>query len=312
MTVPPARILLTGASGFVGRHLTGMLSATYPDATLITPKFDIRDATAVASAIQEVSPEVCIHLAAVSTVAAAARDEDRAWQVNLHGTLHLARGILRHAPDCIMLFVSSSDAYGSSFRAGSLVTEETALAPMNTYGATKAAADLALGSMAGQGLRVVRLRAFNHTGPGQSAEFVIPAFARQIARIAAGRQPPVMQVGNLDTWRDFLDVRDVCNGYIACIERRDTLVPGTILNLASGQPRRVGDVLTELRDIAGVEIEVRIDRSRVRATDLRTAAGDATRAGDMLGWSPTIPWTVTLRDVFDDWRGRIVGEAGEA
>jgi GDP-4-dehydro-6-deoxy-D-mannose reductase len=312
MTAPPARILLTGASGFVGRHLAASLAATYPGATVITPRLDIRDATAVAAAIQDASPPVCIHLAAVSTVAAAARDEDHAWQVNLHGTLHLARAILRHAPDCFMLFVSSSDAYGSSFRIGSLVTEDTALAPMNTYGATKAAADLALGSMALQGLRVVRLRAFNHTGPGQSAEFVVPAFARQIARIAAGLQPAVMQVGNLDTWRDFLDVRDICKGYIACIERRDSLERGTILNLASGQPHRVGDVLTELRDMAGVELDVRIDRSRVRATDLRVAAGDATRARDVLGWSPAIPWTVTLRDVFDDWRARIAGEAGEA
>ena len=296
MTAPPGRILLTGASGFVGRHLTASLSATYPDATLITPRIDVRDATAIAAAVAAASPEVCIHLAAVSTVAAAARNEDQAWQVNLHGTLHLARAILQHAPDCVMLFVSSSDAYGSAFRAGTRVTEDTALAPMNVYGASKAAADLALGSMAMQGLRVVRLRAFNHTGPGQSAEFAVAAFARQIARIAAGLQPPSLQVGNLDTWRDFLDVRDVCRGYVACIARRDTLAPGTILNLASGQARRTGDVLRDLQVMAGVEIEAMVDRSRVRQSDLRIACGDATRARDMLGWAPAIPWNVTLQD----------------
>ena len=308
---PPGRILLTGASGFVGRHLTAALSAAYPAVTLITPDADIRDADAVATAVRDAAPEVCIHLAAITTVAAAASNEDQAWQVNLHGTLHLARAILRHAPDCTMLFVSSADAYGGSFRAGTRVTEDTALAPMNLYGATKAAADLALGSMALQGLRVIRLRAFNHTGPGQSAAFVVPAFARQIARIAAGLQPPLLQVGNLDTWRDFLDVRDVCRGYVACVARRDTLAPGTILNLASGQPRRIGDVLNELRDMAGVTIEVRIDRSRVRDTDLRMACGDAGRARDVLDWAPAIPWHVTLRDVLDDWHGRVVGEAGE-
>ena len=114
MTVPPARILLTGASGFVGRHLTALLRAAYPGTTLMTPEFDIRNASAVAATIQDVSPQVCIHLAAVSTVAAAAHDEDNAWQVNLHGTLHLARAIVHHAPDCftVMLFASSSDAYG--------------------------------------------------------------------------------------------------------------------------------------------------------------------------------------------------------
>ncbi|MGA3398902.1 MAG: GDP-mannose 4,6-dehydratase [Acetobacteraceae bacterium] len=312
MTVPPDRILLTGASGFVGRHLTAALSAAYPDATLITPAVDIRDAAAIAAAVEDASPEICFHLAAVSSVAAAARDEDLTWQVNLHGTLHLARAIRRHAPNCVMLFVSSADAYGSSFRAGSRVTEDTALAPMNVYSASKAAADLALGSMAVQGLRVVRLRTFNHTGPGQSAEFVVPAFARQIARIAAGRQPPLLRVGNLDTWRDFLDVRDVCRAYVACVDRRDTVAPGTILNLASGQAHRIGDMLNELRDMAGVEIEVQVDQSRVRESDLRMACGDATRAREVLGWAPAIPWNVTLRDVLTYWHGRVSSEAGEA
>ncbi len=312
MIALPDRILVTGASGFVGRHLTTSLAAAYPNATLITPTVDIRDAAAIAAAVKDASPEICIHLAAVSTVAAATRDEDLAWQVNLHGSLHLARAILRHAPNCVMLFVSSSDAYGSSFRAGVRVTEDTALAPMNVYGASKAAADLALGSMALQGLRVMRLRTFNHTGPGQSAEFVVAAFARQIARIAAGLQPPLLLVGNLDTWRDFLDVRDVCRAYVACIDRRDLVTSGSILNLASGQAHRIGDVLNELRDMAGVQIEVQVDQSRVRESDLRMACGDATRAWEMLGWAPAIPWDATLRDVLDDWRGRVNHEAGEA
>ncbi len=309
MTASPSRILLTGASGFVGRHLAARLSAAWPNAILSTPDVDIRDASAISAAIQDALPEACIHLAAVSSVAAAMRDEDQAWQVNLHGTLHLARAILRHAPRCVMLFVSSSDAYGSSFRAGIPVTEDTALAPMTVYGATKAAADLALGSMAVRGLRVVRLRTFNHTGPGQSAAFVVAAFARQIARIAAGLQPPLLQAGNLNTWRDFLDVRDVCSAYVACVARSDTLAPGTILNLASGQAHRIGDVLNALRDIAGVEIEVQVDGSRVREGDLSVACGDATRARDVLGWAPSIPWRQTLRDVLDDWRGRVGQEA---
>jgi GDP-4-dehydro-6-deoxy-D-mannose reductase len=311
MTNPIGRIMVTGASGFVGRHLTTALAVAHRGATLITPGFDIRDAGAVAAAVREAAPDVCIHLAAISTVAAAARNEDKAWQINLHGTLHLAHAILRHAPDCLMLFVSSADAYGSSFRAGTRLTEAAPLAPMNVYGASKAAADLALGSMALQGLHVVRVRAFNHTGPGQSAEFAVPAFARQIVRIAAGLQPPLLQAGNLDTWRDFLDVRDVCRGYSACIARKDMLPPGTILNLASGQARRIGDVLHALQAMAGVEIEVQIDRSRVRESDLRMACGDASRARDMLGWAPAIPWEATLRDVLDDWRARVSGETGE-
>ncbi len=312
MTFLPRRILLTGASGFVGGHLAASLSAAYPDATLIAPAIDICDAAMVATVVEDALPDVCIHLAAVSSVAVAERDVDRAWQVNLHGTLHLARSILRHAPECQLLFASSSDAYGGSFRTGAKVTEDTALAPLNVYAATKAAADLALGSMAMQGLRVVRLRPFNHTGPGQTAQFVVAAFARQVARIRAGLQPGLLRVGNLDIWRDFLDVRDVCRGYLACIEQRDKLAPGTILNLASGQPQRIGDTLTELQAMAGVEAEVQVDKSRVRDNDLRVACGDATRARQVLGWAPAIPWSTTLRDVLEDWQGRVIAEIGEA
>jgi GDP-4-dehydro-6-deoxy-D-mannose reductase len=311
MAVAPGRILLTGAKGFVGRHLTAALAAAYPTATLITPEIDIRNAAVVTASVEASAPEVCIHLAAVSSVMEAERDADRAWQVNLHGTLHLAQSILRHAPACQLLFVSSADAYGGSFRAGTAVNEDTALAPMNVYGATKAAADLTIGSMAVDGLRAVRLRPFNHIGPGQSAQFAVAAFARQIARVRAGLQPPLLQVGNLDTRRDFLDVRDVCQGYVACIAQRDTLTPGTILNLASGQARRIGSVLSELQAIAGVELEVRIDRSRIRQSDLPLACGDATRARQVLGWAPTIAWTTTLQDVLEDWSTRVIGKAGE-
>ena len=101
MAEAPHRILITGASGFVGRHLTTALGATYPSTALLTPSIDVRDQGMVAAAVQEAVPDVCIHLAAVSTVRGAERDEDQAWQVNLRGTLHMARAILRHAPDCL-------------------------------------------------------------------------------------------------------------------------------------------------------------------------------------------------------------------
>jgi GDP-4-dehydro-6-deoxy-D-mannose reductase len=160
----------------------------------------------------------------------------------------------------------------------------------------------------GQGLRVVRLRPFNHTGPGQSADLVIAAFARQIARIAAGLQPPVLQVGNLDPSRDFLDVRDVCAAYVACIERWEALPAGTILNLGSGEPRRVGDVLAELLALAGVAAEVRTEPARTRGQEVARVVADAGRARALLGWAPRIPWSQTLRDVLEDWRGRVGAE----
>jgi GDP-4-dehydro-6-deoxy-D-mannose reductase len=305
MTASPGTILVTGASGFVGRHLLPALGAAFPTTTLATPKIDIQHAGQVEDAVRAAAPDVCVHLAAVSAIGAAGQAPDHAWAVNFRGTMNLAWALSWHVPTCQMLFVSSADAYGASFKSGQPVDEHTPLAPMNVYGHTKAAADFALGGMATQGLRVVRLRAFNHTGPGQTPDFAVPAFARQIARVAAGLQSPVLEVGNLDTWRDFLDVRDVCAAYIACITRRDHLAPGTILNVASGQPRRIGDVLTDLAALAGVDIKIKVDATRVRPTDIRMACGNPSQAHTHLLWTPAIPWTQTLQDVLDDWRQRI-------
>jgi len=306
--MPPRRILVTGASGFVGQHLLPALRTAFPGAELHTAPFEVTDEAAVRAAIGTVRPEAVVHLAAIAAIPAARLDPGRAWQVNLLGTLNVARAMLDRVPGATLLFASSADIYGASFRAGTPLNEDAVLAPLNTYSATKAAADLALGAMAAEGLRVVRVRPFNHTGPGQAPGFVVPAFAEQVARVAAGLQPPVLRVGALDPLRDFLDVRDVCAAYAACLARSDTLAPGTVLNVASGRPRRVGDVLAALMAAAGVEAEIVTDVGRLRPTDIASAVGDATLARRLLGWAPAVPWEQTIADVLADWQAR-VGQA---
>jgi GDP-4-dehydro-6-deoxy-D-mannose reductase len=317
----PRRILVTGASGFVASHLLPALAAAFPAAELVGAdtaaasgrgrvELDITDTARVEALVATLKPEACVHLAAIAAVPAARRDPDLAWRVNLLGTLALARAVLRHAPGCTFLFVSSADIYGRSFRAGAALDESAVPAPLNTYAATKAAADLALGAMAAEGLRAIRVRPFNHTGPGQSDAFVVAAFARQVARVAAGLQPPVLEVGALDPWRDFLDVRDVCAAYVGCLREAGRLEPGCVLNLASGTPRRVGDVLADLLRLAGIEARAETGTALLRPADIPRATGDAALARRLLGWEPRIPWQTTLADVLADWRARVRPEPG--
>jgi GDP-4-dehydro-6-deoxy-D-mannose reductase len=303
--VTPSRILVTGAAGFVGGHLLPRLAAAFPSAALVPCEVDIADADAVHSTVRECRPDAAIHLAAVSVVAAARAEPDLAWRVNLHGTLALARAIIQATPECLLLHISSADAYGRSFAAGTPVDEQVPLAPVNLYAATKAAADLALGALIGDGLRCVRLRPFNHTGPGQSADLVIAAFARQIARIEAGFQPARLRVGALDSQRDFLDVRDVCDAYIACLRHAESLPRTGVFNIASGVSRRIGDVLGQLLALAGITAEVETGSSLLRPSEIPLAVGNATAARIAFGWAPAIAWEQTLRDVLDDWRRRV-------
>jgi GDP-4-dehydro-6-deoxy-D-mannose reductase len=301
----PRRLLLTGAAGFVGAHMAPALRRAFPDASLHEAAADVTDADALAAEVAAVRPDACVHLAAIAAVPQAEQDPDAAWRVNLGGTLHLARAIQRHAPECVLLFASSADVYGRSLAAGLAVDETALLAPSNVYAASKAAADLALGAMAGRGLRVVRVRAFNHTGPGQSEAFVVPAFARQAAAIAWGGAAPVLRVGNLDAERDFLDVRDVCAAYVACLRHAEAVLDDGILNIASGAPRRLRDVMAELLALAGIAPAIEQDPARMRPSDIPRSCGDATRARRRLCWNPVVPWDQTLRDVLDYWRGRV-------
>lgn len=297
------RILITGDTGFVGPYVRAACAAAFADARIIRATADITDRAAVAAMLGQALPDVVVHLAGVASVPVARANPDRAFAVNFTGTLNLAYSLLESCPDALLINAGSSDCYGASFRGGAPLDETAALAPLNTYAASKAAADLTLGALAAEsGLRVVRLRSFNHTGPGQSPAYVIPAFAAQIANIQAGAQPPVIQVGNLTAERDFLDVRDIAAAFAAIIGKRGTLEPGAIFNLASGTPRRVGDILAGLIAASGMEIEVKTDPERFRPVDIQRACGNAGKARAQLGWAPAIPFEQTLSDVLDSFK----------
>ncbi len=305
--MPPCRILITGARGFVGRHLAPALAAMLPDAERLSPDFDITDEASVRDAVRHARPDACVHLAAIAAPTAAQSDPDAAWRVNLHGTLILARVLAELSPGATLVHASSADAYGRSFAShGPCLDEAAPLNPINTYGATKAAADLALGAMPAAALRIIRVRPFNHTGRGQSAAFVLPSFARQVARVEAGLQKTV-RVGALDPTRDFLDVRDVCRAYALCLLHADALPGGVILNIASGRARSIRSILDDLIELSESAVEVETDTDRLRASDIAAASGDCAAAERLLGWTAQIPWRESLAEVLDDWRGIVRG-----
>ena len=309
------RLLVTGASGFVGGHTLPALAAAFPDAELIgcgdgagMLRLDIADAAASRDLVARIRPAGIVHLAAIAAPAEARRDPGRAWAVNHAGTMALAAALAQNVPRAAFVFASSAEIYGASFRdaAGRALDESAPIAPLTPYAATKAAADLALAAL--PGLAAVRLRLFNHTGPGQGANFAVPAFACQIARIEAGLQAPPLRAGRLDTARDFLDVRDVARAYALALGWALEGGRGAF-NIASGRARRIGDVLASLFALAGIAPQVESEPPPAEIAgghaEILESRGDASLARAVLGWEPVIPWETTLADVLADWRLRV-------
>ncbi len=313
------KVLVTGAAGFVGTYLAAVLPQVLGArialiATSHTGQphhgwgriepLDVTDEAAVRKAIGHHQPTHIVHLAGIAASVRAADDPKMAWTVHVDGTLNIARAILESVPDCVLVHVGSGLVYGATAKDGQPLDETALLTPVDQYAVTKAAADLALGALAMQGLRCVRLRPFNHTGPGQPASFVVPNFAAQIARIEAGLAPPIIKVGNLDVERDFLDVRDVVMAYSLAVREAGHIAPGSIINVASGKTRSIRNILDRLLRLSSKTIAVEQDPALIRSNDLPRIAGDAGVARRLLGWEPRYPFEDTIAAVLDDWRAK--------
>lgn len=309
-----ARVLVTGGRGFVGARLTAELGRRRPDWEIDAPSglpgdpgaVDVTSAEAVADWVRRGRPDMVVHLAAVSAVTQATSEPRVAWDVNLGGTLNLVLALMEHAPGARLLYVSSAEVYGATFQEGRPVDESGLLQPVNAYAASKAAADILVRQAAAGGLSAVVMRPFNHIGPGQSEAFAVPSFAAQIARIEAGRQPPVLHVGSLDDERDFLDVEDVVDAYVRALEQP---TEDRVFNVASGEPVRMGDLLERLLSMSSRRIEVRTDPSRLRATSVRRVLGDAGRLRAALGWRPRRELSATLQAILAEQRTLAAGLA---
>jgi len=308
------RVLVTGASGFVGRHaVRECISHGHSAIAMIAPgqpadipgveateSADLSDTAALASLIERHHPDACLHLAGIAFVPVGWSRPQDTFRVNTIGTINLLEAFRAYHPACRVLAVTSSQIYGQQPR-GHLIREDDPPAPDSIYAVSKWAQDDTARLYARRyHLPVMTARPCNHIGPGQSEDFVVTAFARQLIEISTGARPPVMQVGNLASEREFTDVRDTVRAYRLLLEKG---TPGQAYNVASSRLTTIQALFDQLCLIAGVHPRIEVDPARYRPTDTQPLL-DCSRILGETGWKPEIPVETTLRDVIADLRTR--------
>lgn len=333
------RVLITGITGFAGSHLAEYLLAqgievfgtarhrSRPDnikairsKISLIPDVEIRDAHAVAVAVRKAEPDYIFHLAAQSFVPASWTAPSDTMETNVIGALNMFEAVRRLELNPVIHIAGSSEEYGCPplvedakhitiginqkpklvFKVP--ITEDFPLLPLSPYGVSKVAEDL-LGFQyhKSYGMKVVRTRAFNHTGPRRGEYFVTSNFAKQIVEIEKGKKEPVLRVGNLEAKRDFTDVRDIVRAYWLAVTTRGKF--GEVYNICSGKARTIQSVLDTLRMQSTAQFEIAQDRERMRPSDIPVLEGDCSKFRKQTGWKPEISFTRTMGDLLDYWRG---------
>ncbi|MDE3206076.1 MAG: GDP-mannose 4,6-dehydratase [Acidobacteriota bacterium] len=293
------RVLLTGSKGFVGHWLIAHLEAEGDEVIGLDAEVDVTDAGALRDAVTAAAPDAVCHLAALASVAASFGDSAATYQVNTVGTANLLDAALACRDRPRVLLVSSSEVYGRVTPEELPLREDRPFAPVSPYAASKAAAEMiGLQTWLGSGLEVIRVRPFNHTGPGQRPDFVVPALAGQIARAAVSGATQ-LSTGNLQARRDLSDVRDVVRAYRLLIEGGR---PGEVYNVCRGEAVSILEVAERLLALAGVDIPIVVDPSRVRPVEIPELRGDAGRIASAVGWKPVYSLDDTLADVLGFWQ----------
>ena len=293
------RAAVTGSAGFVGRHLVPHLRDLGDEVVTVDrtgePPVDVTDTHRVRDVLRAARPDAVYHLAALSHVGESWGAPESVFRVNAAGTLSVLRACADAGVERVLV-VGSADEYGVVDPGEMPITEEAAVRPITPYGASKAAADvLALQAFLGDGLRTLRVRAFNHTGPGQRSTMVVPGLA---ARIAAAERDGTRQIsiGNLDVVRDMTDVRDVVRAYRLLVERG---TPGDAYNVCSGRGVSVRDVAEAMLALSDTSLELVVDPDLVRPVDVPRLVGSPAKLRAATGWEPAIPLERTLADVLD-------------
>jgi len=317
------RVLITGITGFAGSHLADHCLALggvdvhgiirwrsrtenieHLNGKISLHECDLRDAGSTRDVIEKVRPEYIFHLAAQSYVPTSWHAPSESLTTNVLGQLHIFEAVRKLDHKCRIQIACSSEEYGMVYEDEVPITEDNPLRPLSPYGVSKVGQDL-LGYQYYMSYKtdVVRTRCFNHTGPRRGPVFVCSDFAKQIIDIERGNREPVMYVGNLEAMRDFTDVRDTVRAYWLALEKGK---PGEVYNICQEKSWKIQEILDMLLAHSTAKIEVKVDKARLRPSDVPILKGDCTKFRNETGWKPEIPFDQTLSDIMDYWRERTV------
>jgi GDP-4-dehydro-6-deoxy-D-mannose reductase len=311
------KILITGINGFVGQHLARYL-LTQPEITVfglevqkialgldnvLVYETDLMVPEQVIQTIEAVQPDGIFHFAARTSVPESYTNQSATLMTNIVGTVNMLDAV-RHSvrSKCRIVISCSSDQYGRVEPKELPIKETQPFRPLTPYAVSKIGQEMvAYQYYLSYGLQTIRVRAFNHTGPGQKPDFVCPSFANQIAAIERKDQPTKIQVGNLDTRRDFTDVRDMVAAYWLAMNQGE---PGEVYNVCSGRSYSMREILDKLLALSSVKIEVVPDPNKTRPVDVPVLEGDYTKFKSKTGWEPRIPFGQTLQDLLNYYRDK--------
>lgn len=318
------RALITGLTGFAGSHLAEWILQNQPDVEIygtyrIRSRMDnikgiinrirlveceLKDPHSVNEMIKQVKPDIMFHLAAQSFVPTSWNSPAESLLVNQIGQVNLFEAVRKYDLDPVIQVACSSEEYGQVFPDEVPITEENPIRPLSPYAVSKVGQDyLGYQYYKSYGLKVIRTRTFNHTGPRRGESFVTSNFAKQIAEIEQGIKSPVLYVGNLKAKRDFTDVRDVVRAYWLAVEKG---VSGEVYNIASGVTYTIEEMLTKLLTMSQTPIEIQHDPERMRPSDVEILLGNYDKFHQQTGWKPEIPFEQTLLDLLNYWRNKVV------
>ena len=307
------KVLVTGVDGFVAGYLSDYLfksgydvygttiSETYKNDKIKIFKMNLLDAENVSDVIKNISPNMIFHLAGQSAVGLSWQKPVLTIDVNVNGTLNLLEAVRINNINSRILIIGSSDQYGTIKPEDCPIKETQLQIPQSPYGISKKTQE-ELGKLYVKAykMNIIFVRAFNHIGARQGKNFVVPDFASKIVKIEKSAVP-VLKVGNLDTLRDFTDVRDIVRGYLMLLESGKI---GESYNIGSGNVIKIKDILKKLINLSSKKIKIEIDKEKFRPVDVPIVQCDNSKIKKDTGWSPEISIDETLKEVLEYWRGK--------